>query len=523
MVLESNPDDLTHYQTQTKIGVVQELTDDLDGAMATYSRLERAKRFRRYQPKVRLKIANVYRLTDDTDGSLAAYKKIITDNPRTEESAESYYQIALIEHQIRRNNEAAMELLAKARKERSTSEAAAKARELETTLFQLNKFKKRAEKDNKQGNEALFSIAEIYLFSLGEVDSALSAYERVLARPDTNELTAKALYGMALIYADSLDNQVESTRLFQKLISDYPVTPYAIDARERVNEDRSDDILAEARYIEAEALKDEGADPQEVLTILNQVTEEYPASLYAPKALFAMAWTYENDLANPDVATKQYERLVETYPLTNFAEISKDKIKSIKKEQRDLQRKLAKEKKDAEATEATSKEEKEKKEEKLVDKPKIPDKSDQEKPSQPTERVSSEAESKDNKGDKPTPKPAKATQESAPKPKDGPLDAAEIDQLPALVHAPPPEHREELNEEEGMDPNVSVRTLVGKDGKIMRVIVVEGNEMLRKAAVDLAFQYRFEPGIHKGKPREVWMEFPITFLKPYSEEEGEPQ
>ena len=131
-----------------------------------------------------------------------------------------------------------------------------RAREMETTLFQLDRFKKRAVKDTKQGNAALFSVAEIYLFSLGEVDSAMSAYEQVIARKDSS-FTPKALYGMALIHADSLGNQDEANRLFSQLVEEYPVTPYAVDARRRIGQDRSDDVLAEARYIEAEALKQE--------------------------------------------------------------------------------------------------------------------------------------------------------------------------------------------------------------------------------------------------------------------------
>ncbi len=59
-----------------------------------------------------------------------------------------------------------------------------------------------------------------------------------------------------------------------------------------------------------------------------------------------------------------------------------------------------------------------------------------------------------------------------------------------------------------------VRFLVGIDGRVKKVVVVEGADVLQEQAVDVAFQYLFEPGIHKGKPCEVWMEFPITFLSP---------
>lgn len=484
-VLQSKPDDVTSYSTQIRIGAVLELSDDLEEALSTYKRLERSKRFRLYQPKVQLLIANLYRLRGDIDGALEAYSEIIKRNPRTETSAEAYYQIALIEHQVRRNNEKALELFATARKERHTSDVAVKAREMETTLFQLDKFKKRGEKKTKRGTAALFNVAEIYLFSLGEVDSALTTYERVLTRADSSSVP-KALYGMGLIYADSLRNEEKATELFERLVQDYPITPYAVDARLRIGADRSDDVLAAARYLEAEALKAEGASPQDVITILRQVTEEYPNSLYAPKALFALGWAYENDLGDLETANTHYMRLTDDYPMTEFAEVSADKLKQIKKELRDRNTKR-----------------------KPKPKAKTPKKKD---PPPPTADAAFAEELPKPKPTKPEPQINAVPIRKAPR-ADGPLEASEVEQLPLLVHAPPSPAAEEIGEED-VSPSVMVRFLVGIDGRVKKVVVVEGADVLQEQAVDVAFQYLFEPGIHKGKPCEVWMEFPITFLSP---------
>ena len=521
MVLSTGPDDLTGYQARVRIGETQELMDDYEDAMRTYQLLEKAKRFRRFQPKVQLMIANVYRRTGLIEKAEATYKKIIKENQRTEESAEAYYQIALIEHQVRRNNEATMELLATARKERSTSEAAVKARELETTLFQLDKFKERSAKETKKGTEALFNVAEIYLFSLSEVDSAISAYQHILDRSDGTDVTAKALYGMGLIYADSLSNEPQAAEYFQKLIDEYPVTPYAVDARERIGGSRSDDLLAEARFIEAETLRNEGADTQEIITMLTQVSEEYPSSLYAPKALFALGWTYENDLGDLERAAEQYERLVDAYPMTDFTQISKDKSKLIKKELREKKRN---EKKAAKEAEKEVKQGAVGEMEKTAADNTDPDAGER---TETKKKVESEKQAVASQAENtPPPEPEAAPEKPKPAPAipvEGPLEAGQVDQLPTLVTAPPPEEREELMEEVDMDPNVMVRMLVGKDGKVIRVIVVRGNDLLHEPAVNAAFEYRFETGIHQGKPREVWMEFPITFVKPYADEEGEPQ
>lgn len=514
-VLKTKPDAVTSYQTRIQIGTIHELTGDLDAALDTYRRIERSKRFRLYQPKVQLKIANVYRLNGDIDGALDAYNEIIKQNPRTETSAEAYYQIALIEHQVRRNNEVALELFAQARKERTTSEAAVKAREMETTLFQLDRFKKRADGEGDRGIEALFNVAEIYLLSLGEVDSALSTYERILAREDSTA-TPKALYGMGVIQADSLGNETAADSLFKRLVDEYPVTPYAVDARRRIGRNRSDDVLAEARYIEAETLKAEGADPSDVITILRQVTDEYPSSLYAPKALFALAWAYENDVEDLEAAAEHYGQLASRYPLTQFAEVSEEKVKQIERDLRDLKREQARAEKEKEkAKEATKKKSADGKaasgEKKAASAPPAPGPDPGDRSSRKT-TDSYEEESGDRKAADPAPAP--------PAKPDGPLDASQVEQLPSLVHAPPPPEAEEL-EEEDVSPNVTVRMLVGRTGRVVRVVVVDGADVLQEKVVDVAFQYRFEPGMHKGKPVEVWMEFPITFVPP--DGGGEPQ
>ncbi len=509
-VLETGPDPVISYQTQLQIGASQELMGNLDAALITYRRLERTKRFRLYQPKIQVRMANVYRLTGDIEGALGAYQEIIKQNSRTETSAEAYYQIAMIEHQVRKDNKVALELFAKARKERSSSEAAVRAREMETTLFQLDRFRKRADKETKQGNEALFSVAEIYLFSLGEVDSALSTYKRVLAREDSLN-TPKALYGIGMIYADSLDKKEEADRIFQTLVDEYPVTPYAVDARRRIGQDRSDDVLAEARYVEAEALKAEGADPVDVVRILQQVTEEYPNSLYAPKALFALGWAYENDIGDLDAATRNYRLLIDTYPMTDFADVSEDKVKQIARELREAKRE--KDRAEREAKKAETKEE-------------TPTKQASKDPQSPSGNLGSP----DSSTATPVHKEIDAAREDTPptqtdmKQTEGPLEAGQIEQLPSIVSAPAPRPREEL-EEEDIDPNVMVRILVGKNGRVKRVVVVEGAEVLHEAAVDAAFEYIFTPGKHEDQPREVWMEFPITFISPEQAtgDEGEPQ
>jgi TonB family protein len=211
--------------------------------------------------------------------------------------------------------------------------------------------------------------------------------------------------------------------------------------------------------------------------------------------------------------------------MTDYAEISEDKVKHIAKELRTRKREQ-----DRQAKEAAKAAEDE-----ASDKGAEPDTTikaeagpggSEETEDSPDAKPSKDPEAADGSDPSSTEQAAEPSQpdDSEPMsiPVDGPLEADQIDQLPTLILASPPEPREEL-EEEGVSPTVTVRILVGKNGRVKRVIVVNGAEVLEEAAVDAAFEFLFEPGKHQGKPREVWMEFPITFTSPGGGGEEEPQ
>ncbi|MDA0746232.1 MAG: tetratricopeptide repeat protein [bacterium] len=327
-VLKADPDIKVNYQTRLQIGHVLERLNKLDEALVEYKRILKNKRLRSYQPEVQLKQANVYRLKGDLDTAVQTYESVIENNQRTDESAEAYYRMALIEKQQRKNMVRAKELFEESRKQKPGSEAGIAAREWEQNLGEMLKHQKSIEKDDEKSLEALVNLAELYLLELAEPDSALATYRKVLGRIDSThtEFAPKALYAIALIEADSLKNTVVGNNAFLQLIDEYPTSPYAAKARERLQQNRTDDALAEARFLEAEALQKEGVDPDAYLAILRQLPSEYPRSLYAPKALYTLAWTYENRLANLDTARVYYRRLVDQYPLTAFARVAEQKL-----------------------------------------------------------------------------------------------------------------------------------------------------------------------------------------------------
>ncbi len=325
-VLTSHPDSKTNYQTRLQIGRALEFQDKLQDAMQTYDQMLRIKRFRSYAPEVHLKRANIHRLMGSLEEADGLYGEIIEENPRTEFSAEAYYQMGLIEQRERKDLVKAQELFEQARKERPDSDAGGLARDRLRDLKDLEKYRKATEKEGRKGFEARLSMAELYLFRLQEPDSALAMYALVLEAADTTEYAPKALFAIGLVYADSLVDSVRAQETFERVIRDYPTTSYAFAARERIGSERTDDALAEARFVEAEALAREGVDPIETLSILSQIADEYPNSLYAPKSLYTLAWTHENRLGHLDQARETYQLLLDRYPMTDFAVIAKEKL-----------------------------------------------------------------------------------------------------------------------------------------------------------------------------------------------------
>ena len=477
-VLASGPTTQTNFETRIRMGGVLEMQGKLDEAMEVYGGILKVKRLKIYEPEIRLKQANVYRLKGQLDRAVETYQKITQRNPRTEYSAEAYYRMGLIEQKQRKDLDQAKELFEKATKEKYGSDAAKLAQRRQKDLAALARYRKQIDKQKGKVKSlpALFSMAELYLFNLGEPDSALAVYQHALEVADSTDYAPKALYAIGLIYADSLENADTAREIFQNLIDTYPVTPYAVRARERIQHQRTDDALAEARFLEAEALKQEGAGVEDYLTILRQVAAEYPKSLFAPKALYTLAWTYENDLNSLDTAREHYQKLVDDYPLTAFSEVASQKLKGGFL-------------KPVEALPAASE-----------DTSKAPQNGDG--------RVAAAPE-----GAKPPPPPAEL-----------PLTFAEVDEKPRLLEAASDEYMQEVLEE-AMEVEVEerggevlkgtatvvVNVLIGKRGRIRDAKVLSGHAFLHEAALNAADQYRFWPGKHQGKPREVWMEIDIRF------------
>jgi len=92
----------------------------------------------------------------------------------------------------------------------------------------------------------------------------------------------------------------------------------------------------------------------------------------------------------------------------------------------------------------------------------------------------------------------------------GPGEFVPVDEEPVRISMKPPVYPEMARSAE-VQGTVMVRALVGKDGKVKDVLIVEGQPMLNDAAIASARTAVFRPALQGHRPVEVWVLMPITF------------
>jgi protein TonB len=92
-------------------------------------------------------------------------------------------------------------------------------------------------------------------------------------------------------------------------------------------------------------------------------------------------------------------------------------------------------------------------------------------------------------------------------------DPAQVDVPPALVSMPMPEYPREAREQ-GIEGSLSLRALVGTEGRIEEIILPQGAELpgLTEAAIAAAREALFRPARRADRPVAVWTLVPFEFV-----------
>ena len=90
------------------------------------------------------------------------------------------------------------------------------------------------------------------------------------------------------------------------------------------------------------------------------------------------------------------------------------------------------------------------------------------------------------------------------------LSVSSIDELPEVTKRVAPIYPMEARTD-NVSGMVFAQVLVGKDGEIRDVFVVSGPAVLRDAALDAIWQWRFKPAMKDRQPIAVWVMVPVKF------------
>ncbi len=91
-----------------------------------------------------------------------------------------------------------------------------------------------------------------------------------------------------------------------------------------------------------------------------------------------------------------------------------------------------------------------------------------------------------------------------------PEEFIQVDEEPIRISMAPPVYPEMARSAE-VEGTVMVRALVGKDGRVKEVIILQGQPMLNDAAITSARTAVFRPALQAHRPIEIWVVMPITF------------
>jgi tetratricopeptide (TPR) repeat protein len=165
---------------------------------------------------------------------------------------------------------------------------------------------------------------------IGEIEKAKEVYIEV-AQSNITDFAAEAYYKLAQLYENE-DSLELAIAYYDSSTMQSPYSEYGIEAQKKTeilnriltltneadNVDRAQFLLAEIYFIDL-------GEPDKAIAGYQNVYENYPRSLWAPKALYAQFWITKYIIEDDSVAYLLAQDLLLRYPHTEYA-LSTQKI-----------------------------------------------------------------------------------------------------------------------------------------------------------------------------------------------------
>jgi TolA-binding protein len=216
------------------------------------------------QPEYLVRLGEVTLMAERYPDAFIILRKVNSDYPKTQYAARSYYNMGDYEQQKTLNYEQAVVYYDSSYSSLNYCDWAQKSRALSEALKRLIAMRNMNDSlskdsvpnlDNFFGTE--FQIAELFLFKLDQVDSAVNRLTGIIENSNDSARVMLATYARAFIYDEYKGDEDTAEELYKEIIEKYPGTEYAKQAQAnlgmRVTIKTRDDEAKE-RYLQAESL-----------------------------------------------------------------------------------------------------------------------------------------------------------------------------------------------------------------------------------------------------------------------------
>lgn len=263
---------------------------------------------------------------------------------KSEYSARAYYDLGDFEQGTRKDFPLAINYYDSSFQSMASSTWGRTSKERRDALNRLIKLKGNVEKAQKAKQPFFseeFQIAELFLFKLTEVDSALLTLDRITNATTDTLLAQRAAYARAFIYDEFKNDSLKADSLYRDIILRYPTSAFARQAQENLGlkvtvQTRSD--LAHAAFLQAESswvavqkipvenIAEVDSAYAHVIVRYDSVYTAYPETDEGVHALFAKARLLETEIGDIEAAKNAYIALRDKHRNTPWGQAASLKL-----------------------------------------------------------------------------------------------------------------------------------------------------------------------------------------------------
>jgi len=319
------------YKSRYKMGECLIKQDKIHNAVDLYNTLLENEKNEKYFARIKLKLASCHELLQDFKKADQAYERIIQEHPRTAEASEAYYNRGIIYRDHLEDYSKAEEYFDMAVIEYSGTSLQEKAWKQKENLEKFNMYSREIYKDSGDSTilGSRLKLAELYLFTLGKVDSALAQYNFIAEKFPHSEYAPRALYARGWIYENKFKDTKKAKEVYDKILAEYPSSPFSDSLKLRLGfklEETKNENIAHQEFIKVENARLNNGSSEKIITDYQAIVDNYPGTSSAAKAAYVIAWLADYETYDSLNAIQAYQTLVDSFPRTEYAQKARVKL-----------------------------------------------------------------------------------------------------------------------------------------------------------------------------------------------------